>query len=1496
MFPFNKTALLLTSVITLALAGCGGGSSSGSNTNDDDSGINTENRLAGAVKGPLAVVSWTLTFPDNILSDDGGPTTDFMFDLPIQVEDVFSGPALLEIDAAAATDLTTNTTPTITTLRTIISREIFESGEPIFVTPLSTLATNLLLERARPGVDLTQPLATAFGVGNELVQAEINVIDSAMSDGAGGIAQELSAQVMAVFGFGAPQSINVFTQRPVYFGDDESSTQDSAALTRIVAFRKANEALGLALTSAVGTIGSGTSNSLLAQAAVEFQNGDIDDNDSGNGANIAVLVTAMEAIDDTTAFAGGTLADVQNIIGTEVGTTGGTTDTDQQLDTGTAAILNSPSPQLQNLFGLPGGGVTVPTNPIFDLDDPDNGNADGDAHLDINDPFIFDPTDTGAIGSGGEGTDVNGNGVIDIFDRGFGAAFDADNDQVFDGVDNCTAATGSTFGTNSNTDQADADGDGVGDACDANPNNAAAFDDADLDGVLTSADNCPSTPNADQANNDGDALGDVCDPDDDNDGVDDTVDDAPFNDQVATDPDGDDVDANGAPFNGPDNCPNTANTNQFNLDLALANGVAADIEAAAGVDNATALDWIANEATYAVGGSYIGDAVGDACEDTDGDNDVDGDGRIAGTAQESDDGNPEPGAVNPATDLDGDQVVDTDPDGAGGIEVVIRDNCPGVPNPATEADPDDPTPLTPSLPLVQANFDAAEEAAALGITVRELIDTAVGVGDACDSDNDNDGLANNFFVAQPDPTMPFLNTSGVDPDEFTPASLDVFADQLTLGVETSPAGATTNVRFEVSADSISDTVAASGSDIDTANNNSLGFSQGAGLAGSGTELAANGTAGDGVPLFEQNRLAQELRASVEFNAASCSAPPATDCSLAGTAGTATVVNGATDTATATVSETEFALAASEQGFNILAENNLLPASGGEIPYVRNQGGVARTFGDNWIAGHTTVVESYTEDGTCSTALGSATDDAQIQAALAGSCVRISDETNLGLRVFTQQDTTSAAPQTLAAASAYGVVEFDVTYTTTAASNLVTVTSNVNEGNGGDGSSAFTTTTGLTAGASSILYATANDTARSLTPDNSVFGQVTLGAMNGFTDASGSLLTLVDFAQQSGGSSDTVGRAYGVLLDTVATNATLVGSTYNLAGIYMQSDSASYAIGRLLGFPEVLQLDFAACTTDANQLEATLSSASPLVVAEYREDANRLPESATANLLPTLTSDCFNLTSGRFEAIDFAVAGSGTGTQLQLEGFNGVDGLLFRVVSAIATPDNGGSTVTEDFVLLSGFNDLNSNGVAEEGEVEASDIFLNFANETEVCTELGITGDCSTGLAAIDGSSIVYLDSSNVLRTVTYLSTIDIQGGGGGGGTVDFALLSGYNDIDSSGTPDAGEVEASDVFLDFTSEAEVCTELGISGDCSTGLAAIDGSSVAYIDSGNVLRTVTYVSSIEIAGGGGGASTFGFVQEATGNPGTPQTQTEVDAAGGESYLRYTVGQGVLFATPD
>jgi hypothetical protein len=87
------------------------------------------------------------------------------------------------------------------------------------------------------------------------------------------------------------------------------------------------------------------------------------------------------------------------------------------------------------------------------------------------------------------------------------ATSDSDGDGVSDDADNCPEVA--------NANQADLDGDEVGDACDP---------DVDGDEVANEADNCPLDANRDQADTDGDGAGDACDGDLDNDGVPDNAD------------------------------------------------------------------------------------------------------------------------------------------------------------------------------------------------------------------------------------------------------------------------------------------------------------------------------------------------------------------------------------------------------------------------------------------------------------------------------------------------------------------------------------------------------------------------------------------------------------------------------------------------------------------------------------------------------------------------------------------------------------------------------------------------------------------------------------------------------------------------------------------------------------------------------------------------------------------------------------------------------------
>jgi hypothetical protein len=71
---------------------------------------------------------------------------------------------------------------------------------------------------------------------------------------------------------------------------------------------------------------------------------------------------------------------------------------------------------------------------------------------------------------------------------------DSDGDGIIDGFDNCPLA--------SNPNQADTNGDGIGDACENT--------DSDGDGIFDGIDNCPLEPNPNQEDTNGNGIGDAC--------------------------------------------------------------------------------------------------------------------------------------------------------------------------------------------------------------------------------------------------------------------------------------------------------------------------------------------------------------------------------------------------------------------------------------------------------------------------------------------------------------------------------------------------------------------------------------------------------------------------------------------------------------------------------------------------------------------------------------------------------------------------------------------------------------------------------------------------------------------------------------------------------------------------------------------------------------------------------------------------------------------------
>ncbi len=162
---------------------------------------------------------------------------------------------------------------------------------------------------------------------------------------------------------------------------------------------------------------------------------------------------------------------------------------------------------------------------------PDQANldedADGDAcDGDIDGDTVADGSDNCPTVANQDQADLDGDLTGNVCDD------DADNDDILDAVDNCDLVP--------NADQTDTDEDDVGNACDDDDDNDGEPDitdncpglandqtNSDTDILGDACDNCVNVANSDQSDADGDGVGNACETDNDNDGIDNSIDNCP---------------------------------------------------------------------------------------------------------------------------------------------------------------------------------------------------------------------------------------------------------------------------------------------------------------------------------------------------------------------------------------------------------------------------------------------------------------------------------------------------------------------------------------------------------------------------------------------------------------------------------------------------------------------------------------------------------------------------------------------------------------------------------------------------------------------------------------------------------------------------------------------------------------------------------------------------------------------------------------------------------
>lgn len=478
----------------MAVSACGGGNDGGATSGGSGNGGITLPPVSvsgSGVKGPLANASVSAYRVDTSTTDLqgallGSGSTDATARIAgLSIPQDGSGMILLEFTADDDTvDIASGSAPVYSRLVTVVDTTRLVAGNPVYATPLTTMAVDLAQQQADGGL----PYA---GNGDGIISSLEFAAALSVAEG----------QVRSTLGFGLDSQVDIFTTPPLI----TSETDTPAEQADTAAYRQANEALA-ALTVYVSENSSvdDQAEDILRALVEDLGDGQIDG--SGDDGAIDTLTALDQPIDQTLQMVDpaallvpGTetpVAEIEEILVEEKATTGEGTDT-SGLEDGSVDV----SPDMPNLVSDIDGDGVPDSEDAFPEDPNETQDTDGDGVGDNADAFPENPnesadSDNDEVGDNAdafpndptETTDSDGDGVgdnSDVFPEDPGESADSDNDEVGDNAD--------AF-PNDPTETRDSDNDGVGDNADAFPEDPTETRDSDSDGVGDNSDAYPDDP------------------------------------------------------------------------------------------------------------------------------------------------------------------------------------------------------------------------------------------------------------------------------------------------------------------------------------------------------------------------------------------------------------------------------------------------------------------------------------------------------------------------------------------------------------------------------------------------------------------------------------------------------------------------------------------------------------------------------------------------------------------------------------------------------------------------------------------------------------------------------------------------------------------------------------------------------------------------------------------------------------------------------------------